>query len=96
MLWRCVSASDRTFVRGRLKSWSRACRSVLVQGGATVCWHVLLRRKAWPGYSYYPVNAGCGGFGVKVLLIMGMGCSTIMPAQFAFTKDFRHAELTFT
>ena len=20
-------------------------------GGATVCWHVLLRRKAWPGYS---------------------------------------------
>jgi hypothetical protein len=32
------------------------------------------------------------GFGVKVLLIMGMGCSTIMSAQFAFTnKDFRLA-----
>jgi hypothetical protein len=110
-------------------------------GGATVCWHVLLRRKAWPGYSASgrgpqcaqwggprwrrrdPVVAcgsRCGslfstappcmsmrysshlqncildfhitGFGVKVLLIMGMGCSTIMSAQFAFTnKDFRLA-----
>lgn len=58
-------------------------------GGATVCWHVLLRRKACLGYSYYPVSFG---FGVKVLLIMGMGCSTIMSAQFAFTnKDFRLA-----
>ena len=74
MLWRCVSASDRMFVRGRLKSWSRAGRAVLVQGGATVCWHVLLRRKAGLRYSYYPVSVG---FGVKVLLIMGMGCSTI-------------------
>ena len=38
-----------------------------------------------------PYECGCG-FGVKVLLIMGMGCSTIMSAQFAFTnKDFRLA-----
>jgi hypothetical protein len=89
MLWRCVSASDRTFVRGRLKSWSRACRSVLVQGGRPCAGMCYCRRKACLGYSYYPVSFG---FGVKVLLIMGMGCSTIMSAQFAFTnKDFRLA-----
>lgn len=78
MLWRCVSASDRTFVRGRLKSWSRACRSVLVQGGATVCWHMCYCDAPTQGMArifILPCECGCG-FGVKVLLIMGMECST--------------------